>query len=55
VGDYGVKVAAMNLFGLDALPDAKTLTELAEPWRPFRTVASWYLWRSLEGTAVLPS
>jgi DNA-3-methyladenine glycosylase II len=55
VGDYGVKVAAKNLFGLDALPDAKTLTELAEPWRPFRTVASWYLWRSLEGTAVLPS
>ena len=55
VGDYGVKVAAKNLFALDALPDAKTLTALAEPWRPYRTVASWYLWRSLEGTAVLPS
>lgn len=55
VGDYGVRVAAKNLFGLAALPDAKSLTELAAPWRPFRTVASWYLWRSLEGSAVLPS
>jgi DNA-3-methyladenine glycosylase II len=54
VGDLGVRVAAKNLFDLPELPDAKTLTALAEPWRPYRTVASWYLWRSLEGTAELP-
>jgi 3-methyladenine DNA glycosylase/8-oxoguanine DNA glycosylase len=55
VGDYRVRVAAKHLFALDTLPGAKTLTALAEPWRPYRTVASWYLWHSLEGSAVLPS
>lgn len=48
VDDLGVRKAAQRLFGLPALPDAKTLNRLAEPWRPYRTVAAWYLWRSLE-------
>jgi DNA-3-methyladenine glycosylase II len=46
VGDLGVRVAAMELFRLRELPDAKKLTKLAEHWRPYRTVASWYLWRT---------
>lgn len=46
VGDLGVRAAAKDLFRLRTLPDAKKLTKLAEPWRPYRTVASWYLWRS---------
>lgn len=32
-----------------ALPDAKTMRAAGEPWRPYRSYASWYLWRSLEG------
>ena len=48
VGDYGVRKAAMLLYGLDDLPKPAALEQLAEPWRPWRSVASWYLWRSLE-------
>ncbi|MEM7411761.1 MAG: DNA-3-methyladenine glycosylase 2 family protein [Myxococcota bacterium] len=45
VGDYGVRKGAMELYGLSELPKPKELTALAEPWRPYRSVASWYLWR----------
>jgi DNA-3-methyladenine glycosylase II len=48
VGDYGVRKAAQQLYGLAALPRPSELAALAEPWRPWRTVASWYLWRALE-------
>ena len=50
-GDLGVKKAMAKLFGLSGLPHSSQMVELAEPWRPWRTVASWYLWRSLEGPA----
>ncbi|OWK42324.1 DNA-3-methyladenine glycosylase family protein [Fimbriiglobus ruber] len=46
VGDLGIRAGVRDLFGLAELPDAKTLTALAEPWRPYRTVATWYIWRS---------
>jgi DNA-3-methyladenine glycosylase II len=48
VGDVGVRRAARRLYDLPAPPDAETLTRLAEPWRPYRTVASLYLWASLD-------
>jgi len=48
VGDYGVRKAAQLLFDLADLPNRDTLEELAQPWRPYRSVASWYLWRSLD-------
>ncbi|MFL5329323.1 MAG: DNA-3-methyladenine glycosylase family protein [Gemmataceae bacterium] len=47
-GDYGLRVAVRNCFGLSELPVAATIERIAEPWRPFRTVASWYLWQSLK-------
>jgi DNA-3-methyladenine glycosylase II len=47
VGDLGIRNAVMRAYGLPAPPDAATLTELAEPWRPYRTRACLYLWRSL--------
>jgi DNA-3-methyladenine glycosylase II len=47
VGDYGIKVAVKTQFNLRALPDATKMTKLAKPWVPYRSVASWYLWRSL--------
>jgi DNA-3-methyladenine glycosylase II len=48
VGDYGVRKAARDLYGLADLPKPKELTELAEPWRPYRSIAAWYLWRSMD-------
>jgi DNA-3-methyladenine glycosylase II len=48
VGDQGIRNAVMRAYGLDAPPDPATLTELAEPWRPHRTRACLYLWRSLD-------
>jgi DNA-3-methyladenine glycosylase II len=48
VGDYGVKVAVRAQFKLRKMPDAARLTKIARPWEPHRSVAVWYLWRSLE-------
>ncbi len=45
VGDYGVRKGAMTLYGLDELPTRAELEAIAEPWRPYRSVGSWYLWR----------
>jgi DNA-3-methyladenine glycosylase II len=47
VGDLGVRRAAMNEYGLRKLPSPERLTKLARPWRPWRSVASWFLWASL--------
>ncbi|HYH59753.1 MAG TPA: DNA-3-methyladenine glycosylase [Thermoleophilaceae bacterium] len=48
VGDLGVRRAVERAYGLPDLPDAAQLTEIAEPWRPNRSLASLYLWRSLD-------
>jgi DNA-3-methyladenine glycosylase II len=51
--DLGIRSAIRNLYGLAELPTPSQVEELARPWRPYATVASWYLWRSLEGPAGL--
>jgi DNA-3-methyladenine glycosylase II len=48
VGDLGIRRAVERAYGLPALPDPAQLTEIAEPWRPHRTLACRYLWRSLD-------
>lgn len=48
VGDLGIRRAVERAYGLPALPDAAELTRIAEPWRPYRTLACRYLWRSLD-------
>jgi DNA-3-methyladenine glycosylase II len=48
VGDYGFRAALRNQFKLKELPDPKKSARLSEPWRPYRSIATWYLWRSLE-------
>lgn len=50
VGDLGVRRGAQLAYGLDELPDAAALTAIADPWRPHRSLASLYLWRSLDNT-----
>jgi DNA-3-methyladenine glycosylase II len=46
--DLGVRVAIRNLYGLDELPNKEISHQIAAPWRPYASVASWYCWRSLE-------
>lgn len=46
--DYGVRAGAQLIHGLDELPDAATLTQLAQLWQPYRSLASLYLWRALD-------
>lgn len=45
VGDLGVRAGIRDRHGLAELPDPADCHALAEPWRPYRSVASWYLWR----------
>jgi DNA-3-methyladenine glycosylase II len=47
-GDLGIRAALRNLYELDELPDRITSHKIADPWRPFATIASWYCWRSHE-------
>jgi DNA-3-methyladenine glycosylase II len=51
VGDYGVRKGAMLVYGLRDLPKPNQLEAIAEPWRPYRSVGSWYMWRALETAA----
>jgi DNA-3-methyladenine glycosylase II len=46
--DYGLRAAIKNLYGLEVLPNRALAMQIAEPWEPYRSIASWYLWRSLE-------
>jgi DNA-3-methyladenine glycosylase II len=46
--DLGVRSAIRNNYGLADLPDKETAIEIAEPWRPFSSIASWYCWQSLD-------
>jgi DNA-3-methyladenine glycosylase II len=48
VGDLGVRKGMQRHFGLRALPEPARMTKLAAPWRPYRSVAAWYMWRVLE-------
>lgn len=52
VGDLGVRNAVRDAYGFDAAPDPAALTAIAEPWRPHRTRACLYLWRSLDNEPV---
>jgi DNA-3-methyladenine glycosylase II len=52
-GDLGVRNAIKKAYNLAELPTPAEIEELARPWRPWCSVASWYLWRSLEGSANL--
>jgi DNA-3-methyladenine glycosylase II len=46
-GDLGIRRAVMVWYGLPAMPKPAQVTEIGEPWRPHRTLACIYLWRSL--------
>jgi len=50
-GDLGVRIAIREAYQLEELPLPKQVEELAAAWRPYSSVAVWYLWRSLDSTA----
>ena len=52
-GDLGVRSAIRKMYELEELPHPKQVEELAAGWRPYCSVASWYLWRSLDNQAEL--
>jgi DNA-3-methyladenine glycosylase II len=47
VGDLGIVNAVRKLYGLRKQPDPKRLQKIGEAWRPYRSVACWYLWQTL--------
>lgn len=46
VGDLGLKKGIRDLYSLKELPEKEQIERIAEKWRPYRSVATWYLWRS---------
>jgi len=52
VDDLGIVKAVQRAYRMRTLPTPKRLMRLGEEWRPYRSVACWYLWRSLENTPV---
>jgi DNA-3-methyladenine glycosylase II len=48
VGDLGIVKAVQKNYNLRKTPTAERLTRIGENWRPYRSIACWYLWRSLE-------
>ncbi|MFH1746676.1 MAG: DNA-3-methyladenine glycosylase [Planctomycetota bacterium] len=53
VDDLGLRKALGRFLGRDDGVDAKSAMAVGDPWRPYRTYACWYLWRSLE-SPILP-
>ena len=52
VGDLGIVKAVQMAYGLRKIPTAARLVRLGEAWRPYRSIACWYLWASLDNTPV---
>lgn len=56
-GDLGIRKGVQRLDGLDELPTPTAVVARAEPWQPYRSMASWYLWRLVDmegGELILP-
>lgn len=47
VADLGIATAIQRVYGLRKRPDAKKILKIGEPWRPYRSIACWYLWQTL--------
>ena len=48
VQDYGIRKGFQRVYGLKSEPKPQVILEYGERWRPYRSIASWYLWRALE-------
>ncbi len=52
IGDFGVRNGMRVAYGLDAVPSPARAREIGALWAPYRSVASWYMWRAVEGVWV---
>jgi DNA-3-methyladenine glycosylase II len=52
-GDLGVRMAMKKAYGLAELPKPDEMEKIAAAWRPYCSVATWYLWRSLENQGAM--
>ncbi|MFL5862642.1 MAG: DNA-3-methyladenine glycosylase family protein, partial [Solirubrobacteraceae bacterium] len=52
VGDLGIHKGFQRAYGLTELPAAPEMEQIAQPWRPYRSVACLFLWRLLSATPV---
>jgi len=48
IHDYGLRRGFQHIYGLDDVPKPQAVLEHGERWRPYRSIASWYLWRAVE-------
>lgn len=53
VGDLGIRAAMKQAYRMRELPKPERMERVARPWRPFASVACWYLWRSLDGDGAM--
>lgn len=49
VDDFGFRAGVMQSYGLAEMPERAALREMGETWRPYRSIATWYFWRSRGG------
>ena len=47
-GDYGVRNAMRKAYGMKVMPKPRTMQRIAKGWHPYCSIASWYMWRSLD-------
>ena len=47
-GDYGVRSAMRKAYGMKVMPKPRTMQRIAKGWHPYCSIASWYMWRSLD-------
>jgi DNA-3-methyladenine glycosylase II len=52
-GDLGIRAAMKKAYGLADLPKPEEMAKIAASWRPYASVASWYLWRSLDNVGAM--
>ena len=55
VGDLGIITAVQKAYGLRKRPSPERLRRLGEAWKPYRSIACWYLWRSLDNRGAVSS
>jgi DNA-3-methyladenine glycosylase II len=49
IGDLGIRLAIQKHYRKRKLPNPQQMERIAKSWQPYRSVACWYLWRSLDG------
>jgi len=54
IHDYGIRKGFQRVYGHKDVPKPQAILEYGERWRPYRSIASWYLWRALEEKQTKP-